>query len=477
MRSPFAWRAAGLNADKPRMAPPPTTPPRSTSLARRLAGNTLFAILDVVLMKAAAMLLYIAFVRLLPDASRDPAVAAYAIAYGWVVVLAFLEVTPIRVVLRDYPRYARSAAKRNRCLTGMAGWWIVQAVAILGGVGLITLLTEPSLPALHYVLLGLTVDFLGQSLQFWIKTTLYAAFRQALDTGLSIINSVVRVGVVVAGMLLDPSLSTFATCLLIGAAFTFSLYTVALFAVLGFRPRFDRAVLPRLRHSLQSYGLWDHLNTSVIDTLFMIDPLILEWLLRAGRTRPAEVAAYGIALKFVSMLIILPQQLTRTLQVSLANATDPQFETRSFHTILRLAVLIAAAELAVVLPLAEPLLSLLFGPGNVTADTVAFTRWLAVAMALMCVAWPCVGVINHRATLRHAFFRLYLPVLPLGLTLYVVCGWYGGPRSIAAANVAVYAVLALGIFGYMRVFTGMRGPTRLIDPHERHAVARWLGRS
>ena len=446
----------------------------SSALTARLTRNAIFALLDVLLTKACTMLILVAFVRLIPESRNDEAVAAITIAYGWVVLLAFLEVTPIRVVLRDWPRFTGSARKRNRLLTGMAGWWLAQSLLILAGAGAVCLLTPQTLPHLHLAVVGLTLNFLAESLQFWVKTVLYASFRQPLETGLSLIASLTRLGLVIGGLLYAPGVVTYALCLVAAAGFTTALYTGTLFRVVGFRPVVDRLTLPRLRRSVGGYGIWDHLNISVIDALFMIDPLILQQLLIAGRADAAQVSAYGIALRFVSMLIIIPQQLTRTLQVALANAADRVYAERSFNSIFKLSKLVAIAELTVVALLARPLLELLFG--GVSADTVRYTRLLACAMCIMCVAWPCLAVVNHSGNLRGAFFGLFLPILPLGLLTYAAAGWWAGPLGVAEANIAVYAILAVTLFGFARRTGGLRLRPALLAPHERDSLRALLRR-
>ena len=421
----------------------PTPQISRETLTRRLTSNAAFAVLDVVLTKACTMLMFVGFVRLLPVADRDEAVAAVTVAWGWVVLLAFLEVTPIRVLLRDHPRFAGSDRKRNRFLTGMAVWWLGQAVLILVGAGLIAVLADDTLPFLGLAVVALTVDFLAQSIQFWVKTAMYAAFRQRTETLLSLGCSLLRLSAVLVAMWLRPSVTSYVLALAGAAVLIWGIYVAALFGLLRFRPVLDRMTLPRLRRSVGGYGLWDHLNLVVIDTLFLIDPLVLERLVVAGRANAAQVAAYGLALRVASMLIILPQQLTRTLQVALANAADPDYAARSVRNVRRLCVAVSLAQFAVVAAGAPWVLTLLFGAAAATPEAVQYLRLLSAAVAVIGVAWPAVGVLNHAADLRRVFVRVFLPVLPLGLAGYALGGLLAGPAGVATANIAVYTLLAV----------------------------------
>ncbi len=77
----------------------------------------------------------------------------------------------------------------------------------------------------------------------------------------------------------------------------FSVVNVLLWVTLArmkfqFRFRPEGRVFATLRHALGSYGIWDHFNRMVVDTLFTFDVAVLSLV-----NQRADIASYSIALR------------------------------------------------------------------------------------------------------------------------------------------------------------------------------------
>jgi hypothetical protein len=55
---------------------------------------------------------------------RASDIAAIGIAAGYLVFVSYLDLSPVRALLRDFPRFARDREARDRLFTGLAGFWL-----------------------------------------------------------------------------------------------------------------------------------------------------------------------------------------------------------------------------------------------------------------------------------------------------------------------------------------------------------------
>ncbi|MEZ4653336.1 MAG: hypothetical protein R3E12_06975 [Candidatus Eisenbacteria bacterium] len=391
------------------------------------------------MVKANTVVVFILLVRLLTD--RD--VAAIGIASGYLVVMAMLDVGPIRVLLRDYPTVARDRRSRDEHLTALVAFWIVQSAAmLLACLALeIWVLPRVGIDGLGFLFFALTVDFLAVSFQDWLKLIFYTAFQQTLATKFSFFLSIARV--LCYGLLLfAPSLTTYAWILIATALVLCGIWWQL------FRRRFDfhflwhRRSIPILTASLRSYGLWDHLNRIVIDTVFTIDTVILSWFVAVE-----PISDYTVALRFTSLFFMIPMQLHLGLQVALSNYRERADQVAATNAFLKLSAAASLLQLAAVFWLGGPLIRLLFG-GDTSPAVVQYATIIAIGVTVMNLSLPLLSVINNLGSLRHAFFTVFLPVLLLGLGIYVGATALRGTIGLAWANVAVYAIFALALVIY-----------------------------
>ena len=94
-------------------------------------------------------------------------VATVEVAAGYVVVLAYLDVAPIRVLLRDYPTLARRPAALGRLLAALALFWLGQSALMLLVSVLFqaTVLATLDLPHVRFVFFAMALDFIALSLR------------------------------------------------------------------------------------------------------------------------------------------------------------------------------------------------------------------------------------------------------------------------------------------------------------------------
>jgi O-antigen/teichoic acid export membrane protein len=421
--------------------------------------------LDLVISKVATTAVFIILVRLL---STDD-IAAIGIATGYLVFISFLDVQPIRVLLRDYPSFADDRRARDELLTGMLAFWALQALAMLLLFAVVEhfALSRIAVTGIGFLFLALTVDFMALSLQGWVKTVLYAAFRQRVATNVGLVLTLARLASYV-GVWLWPSLATYSWVLIILAIVSSVVWAVLLVRLMDYAPVWSGETPGILWRSVRSYGLWEHGNRMAVDTLFMIDTVVLSWLAPLS-----DIASYTIALKVNSLLFLLPMQLTRGLQLMLSHVTEDARRHRAINAFLKWNALLSLAQLAFIWLVGDWLLRLLFGVSG-EGLVMTYTLIIAGAVTVMNMAWPLVAVVNNLCSLHRAFVQAYLPALVIGLAIYLATASRWGAYGIAWGNLAAYGVLFLALALFVRLHYPFRLAPQWLSPQERGLITELL---
>jgi O-antigen/teichoic acid export membrane protein len=460
-----AWKRNVMAVDEVAMVSRP-------KLGRRLAANTGAALVDLILNKVTNTIVFIVLVRVL----GTDQIAAIGVAMGYLVLVAYLDISPIRILLRDYPKYQHDDRGRNRLLTALLVFWMGQAVAILMLAGAIAalLMSRHDLPDMGLLFVAMACDYLAMSLGTWIKTVFYSGLRQGIATVMSLVIAAARL--LAFGLLfLRPTLNTYSIVLIVMAAAACIAWLIFFVVVFHYRPIIDRHSLGSLWHCLTDYGAWDHLNTMAIDTLFLIDTVILSWIVMSRPDAHQQIADYSIALRFTSLLFLIPMQLRRGLQVAIANSPDRRRQVEAVNMVIKFSAMVAMAQLLGVWVVGESLLGILFGAGS-NANVVLYTRLITVGITILAITLPLLSVVSNLSSLRRAFFQVFLPVLIVGLAVYVAATLLGGAAWLAGANIVVYACMAIGLM----VFTVRNCPFPLrvtwLSPREKAAFEQVLRR-
>jgi O-antigen/teichoic acid export membrane protein len=438
------------------------------SLGRRILTNTTFAFLDTTIIKVSTVAVFVLLARMLDKAD----VASIGVATGYLVLISYLDVAPIRVMLRDYPRLAGDRALRDRHLSALFLFWIFQAVTMLvvGAAIQLLLLSRLDLPALSFLFFALVIDFIALTFQDWLKLLFYADLRQAVATKVSFALTAGRL-LAYGALAFWPSLTLYALILILAAVFNCAVWWNVFQRGFGFRPVFDGSSLGLLRQSLSSYGLWDHLNRTVIDTLFMIDTVILSWYVGSD-----EIGDYSIALRFTSLFFLVPMILHRSLQLTLSSYEEPAKRAVAVNSFFKLNLGIAVGQLAFVAILGSWLLHLLFAE-KATPEVFLYALLISVGIAIMNTALPLLSIVNNFCNLRSVFVSLFLPALVAGLAIYVVAASNWGALGVAYGNIAVYTLMALGLAGYTVRHHPVSLTLPLVTPEERRLLTElWTGR-
>ncbi len=414
---------------------------KRSSLGRRVVNNTTFAILDLILTKTGTVAVFILLVRILEG--RD--IAAIGIATGYLVQVAYLDIAPIRILLRDYPKIAGNPAKRDRLLTPLFLFWGFQALAmLLLCLGLqFLVLRRLDLPGIQFLFFALTVDFIALTFQDWIKTIFYTDFQQGRATAISCIFMTARLACYGA-LFFEPALDTYSWLLIATSLAGFVLWGAAFQMRFHFRPVLNGRTVSILRESLSSYGIWDHLNRMAIDTLFSIDVVILSWI---ALDRIEDIGSYTIALKFTSLLFLIPMQMHRSLQVVLSNSNDREKRTRAINSFIKVNFIVSVAQYLVVVFFGGLLIRLLFG-GNAGPGVLQYTIIIATGVTIMNLGWPFMSIVNNLCNIARAFLIVFLPNLLFGLAFYMGAAVRWGALGMAYANIVIYTMLALGLVAF-----------------------------
>jgi O-antigen/teichoic acid export membrane protein len=415
----------------------------SPSLVRSVFRNTVAGLADLFLFKLGTTLVFILLVRLL----EQEQIGILGIASGYLLLLGFLDVRPIQVLLRDYPRIARDPAERDVHLTAFLVFWAVQSVVILA-VSLalqILVLDRLGIEGLSFVYLGLTVDFLGVTLQDLVKTVLYTDLQQGAATRVGLALGLARLASMTT-LFLFPSLATYSWVLIGTSIVSGAVWLLVLSRRLRFRFHLSRRIPALLRESLSEYGLWNHGQAVVMSTLVLVDTLVLSL---AGESLRA-IGNYTIALRFTSVFFFQASwQISRSLQVVLARQEEEHRRVRAINSFLKLNAALSLTLLLAVFVAGSWMIRLLFG-ADVDPDAVRFALITGAGATIMNLGWPLMAVISNSCSLRKALFSVYLPVWALGVLVYFAAGFGWGAPGVAWANIVVYSIVVTGLVLFLR---------------------------
>ncbi len=433
----------------------------TSSLGKKVFSNTVFAIADLILAKIGTTAVFVLLVRTL--SSSD--IAAVGIGMGYLVIVAYIDVSPIRVLLRDYPTVARDQVERDRLLTALFVFWVLQTCVILPisfGINVLVL-KRLEVPGLTFLFFGMTIDFIALTFQDWLKLVFYTDFQQALATKIGFFFASARLACY-GLLILSPSLANYTWILIFTALANCLLWGILFQRRFHYRPIFYREIPAVIWRSLAGYGLWDHLNRMAIDTLFTIDTVVLSWF---GALR--EISNYTIALKFTSLLFLIPMQVHRSLQVMLSNLSDGKKQTVAVSTFLKINTIFSGAQMLVVLVAGGWLIHLLFGI-DTDREVIEYTLIIAAGVTIMNLGWPLISVINNYCSLRDAFLRVFLPSLVAGLGIYIVTAMKWGAIGVAYGNIAIYSILVAGLVRFSMKRLPFEIEWRLITREEKKVL-------
>ncbi|MBL1276867.1 MAG: hypothetical protein COB30_012355 [Ectothiorhodospiraceae bacterium] len=400
---------------------------------KKVFGNTFFSVLDILLFKVSTVLAFIILVRILPVDD----IAILGIAGGYLVFIGYLDVAPIRVLLRDYPKISKQKKQRDHVLTAFFLFWLLQAALMLCLFLMLdyTVFSDLKLKGISFVFFALTMDFIALSLSGWLKTIFYIDFKQKKATKISFFLAIGRVSTY-SYLIFYPTLDAYAELLIAFSIFSNVVWFSAFLAQFKYKPSIDKNTIKILKDSLHDYGLWDHFNRTVINTLFIIDVVIISYYATLS-----EVADYTIALKFTSLLAIMSMQLNRSLQVSLSNIDDESKRQESISLFFKINAAISIGQLIVIVSFGDLLLMLLFGP-NLSSSVYEYSVIISVGVTLFNIAFPVLAIANNFCKIKQLFILVFLPSLISGLLGYyfLSIGW--GVIGVCYGNIFCYLILA-----------------------------------
>lgn len=437
-------------------------------LGRKLLSNTVFAVVDQLISKIGTTLAFIVLVRLLPQSD----IASVGVATSYLVLIAYLDVGLIRILLRDYTKIHTLESGRDSHFSAYLVFWLIQMGVICSVAAALQffVLQRLHVPGLSLLYWALTIDFMALVLQDWIKTIFFADLQQSLVTVLSFVLTVARL-CALALLLLWPTLDTY-IWILIGAAAVSAVYWISIFlAKFRFRFQMQKRVWRIIGDGLSSYGIWDHFNRMVIDTLFSIDVAILSLV---GQT--ANIASYSIALRLTSLLMLVPRQLSASMQVALSKYADVPMRMKVINSYLKVNLLLSVAQWLFVLIAGRWLVVLLFGNNIDIEQVLHFVNLISLAVLVFGLGCPLIGIINNMGNLRRAFTQVFLPTFLIGIAGYFYAGSTWGAGGIAYAHVGAYVlmVMLLGTFAVRN--SRFRIQWQLVTPDEADFLRRLVKR-
>jgi len=414
---------------------------------KKIISNSLYSILDLILMKISTIVVFIILVRIL----ADDEIAAIGICTGYLVFISYLDVTPIRILLRDYPKISKNKQKRDSILSALFAFWGLQFIfmMLLYGALSVVFLQNVQLDNLSFLLFAVTLDFAAISFQSWLKIVYYSDFRQAVATRISLFMAIARLLSYII-LYFYPTLIAYIWLLIINAVITCLVWGAFFVKHFHYQPIINKETPKLIKQALLDYGLWEHFNRTIINTLLMVDMVILS---SVGQYK--DLASYTIALRFASLLTMIPLQLGRTIQVTLSNYTSDYKRFAAINSFLKFNTVISLMQLVVVFLFGDMLIKILFG-SDVNEDVLHFSIIISIGITLYNVSMPFLSIGNSFLCIRNLFTRVFLPVLLMGIPVLIFSAMQWGASGIAYGKILILGLLALAISLY--VYSNYRFP-------------------
>jgi O-antigen/teichoic acid export membrane protein len=203
----------------------------------------------------------------------------------------------------------------------------------------------------------------------------------------------------------------------------------------------------------------------IVDTLFTIDTAILGFFISL-----AQVGNYAIALKVTSILMLVPRQVARSLQVVLANYEKESARANAINTYFKANLLLTLGQLLFILVAGRWLILALFGVGVDIQSVLHYTVLLTVAVTLLSLGMPLISIINTFLSLKHAFFFVFVPSFLMGLLAFIAGAFLAGAEGMAYANIFTFGLLLGGLLLYIRRFYPFPVRMTLITVEERQLL-------
>jgi O-antigen/teichoic acid export membrane protein len=437
-------------------------------LSRRIFSNTTAAIADQLITKIGTTLAFVVLVRILPTDD----IATLGIATSYMVVVMYLDVGLIRILLRDYARLAESRELRDHHITAYFTFWALQMAAMVAVTSAVQwLVLKPlNIPGLALLFWALTADFMALVLQDWIKTVFYADLRQKLVTVVGLGLTLARLAALFL-LLLEPTLAAYSWLLIAMSVVSALLWVTLAYLKFNFRLRPEGRVFATLRHALGSYGIWDHLNRMVVDTLFTFDVAVLSLV-----NQRADIASYSIALRLTSLMMLIPRQLSASLQLALSQFREAEKRAEVAGTYLKATLVLTLLQLVGIVILARPLVVFLFGKEIDVEGVTFFTRILAIAVSVFALSSPLIGIVNATSNVRRSFLMASLPALAFGMACYFIAGSRWGAVGVAYSNIAAYVLLVFLLACVVARYSTFRFQLTWLSPRERQFLRGLMGR-
>ncbi len=431
---------------------------KKPSLGKRVFSNTFFLLADQVILKASTIVSFIILVRLLSHVD----IAAVGICSGYLVLLTYLDISPIRVLLRDYARVSSDRVKRDELLTALFSFWFVQTAGIIILCLVINyfVLVKTGISGITFLFIAITIDYLALTFKGWIKMVFYADFKQLAATSFSFFVMFIRLGSFCLLFLL-PTLLAYSWILIFLAIGECLMWGILFLQKIHFKPIIRFETINILKNSLTDYGLWDHGNKVVVNTLFTIDTAILSWF-----SGMREISYYAIALRFTSLFFNFSAFFSNGLQIALSNITEKEKIDEVINTFIKINFLVSFAQLIFMLLLGNWCLHFLFG-ADLDKEVTLYATIITVGITIMNLGFPLISVINTFCVLKRAFISVFLPGLIIGMSIYVGCAYYWGAIGMAWGNVVVYSMLLIGIIIFIRKYYPFHFNGKIISPREK----------
>jgi O-antigen/teichoic acid export membrane protein len=431
------------------------------NFARKIFSNTSYALLDQIVSKVVNTAAFVVAVRLLSSAD----IGTIGVGMGYLVILSYGNIDLFRILLRDYPKISRDRAIRDLHLSAYFIFWCIQSgILIVIALALqLFVLNHLMIPGLTFLFLGMTVELCAIVMQDWLKTVFYTELEQKTATIIGLFVSGGRL-VALGALLLSPALYTY-TWILVGTGVVGCIIWFIAFQI-RFRVRFKftTASMAILKNTLGTYAIWDHFNRNSIDTLLTIDILVLSVF---GRME--SIGNYAIAFKVTSLLFLIPWQLTRGLQIVIANCRTQNDRFEAINMFLKGNAMVGIAQLLFMIVGGGWLINVLFG-AKVDMDVVRFTIVMSVGASIVNLGWPLCGVINNSQNLREAWMRVFLPALILGIGIYIGTASLWGALGLAYGKVAVYVIVVGLLYAFTKQYCPFPFNLYWITPREKEII-------
>ncbi len=408
-------------------------------LRRKVINLAAFTIIDTVLNRFVKLFAVFILINFIPIEN----IGILGLAGSYLVFIQLILVAPENILLRKSKDELEDRKHSNSLISIFINFNLLRNVCIF----LISLIVGYALFQANILLfitfVALVLNLLLESTQELIKLIFYVNFQQKKVTKINLLNNSIFLFSYIF-LFFFPSLVTYAIILIITQIIAIFVWILVLKSSLSFHYKYKKGWTKNIINNLKEFSFWQHMNTSVMNFIYQIDPFILSFYVSLSL-----IGIYTIALKISNFFFLIPMLLQKSTTVHISNKTDRIAVKNVLKKYIGIYGLISIGQLLFFIIFGKLIIHHLFSQDNID-PIYRLTLIILTGISILNIFRPLISITVSKMKLRSTFFYVYLPSFVLSVILYLLLGYIYGMYGVAYANIINFSVFSILLFYFYK---------------------------